>query len=327
MSLRPLPVSLAAFGLALLAFAPSANAHIRLVSPAPRYAITGADTGIKSCPCGLGQSNRTCNLATDASDSDGRSENVLRVEAGSQLMLSFVEYVDHSGSFRVAFDPDGADVADFNDNILVPFVMDPPNTGNQTWNIPVTVPNTTCDNCTIQLIQAMNNDTTNPVADPTAISTYYTCVDVEIVAPGTLGDDETDPVGAAGSSAMTGVAGGSSMTGAAGSGAMTGTGGSATGGMTAGGTNTSPLPLPMMGDNAGGTTSPAGGMNTGNPSTAVGSLNPSTGSTATPNVMNADESSDSGGCTLGMAGSSSRWAAALSLAGALTLLARRRRAA
>ncbi|MEY2935968.1 MAG: hypothetical protein RL033_6717 [Pseudomonadota bacterium] len=327
MSLRPLPVSLAAFGLALLAFAPSANAHIRLVSPAPRYAITGTDTGIKSCPCGLGQSNRTCNLATDASDSDGRSENVLRVEAGSQLMLSFVEYVDHSGSFRVAFDPDGADVADFNKNILVPFVMDPPNTGNQTWNIPVTVPNTTCDNCTIQLIQAMNGDTTNPVADPTAISTYYTCVDVEIVAPGTLGDDDEDPVGAAGGSSMPGAAGSSSVgTGAAGSGS-TGVGGSsAAGGMTAGGTNTSPLPLPMMGDNTGGTTTPAGGMNTGTPTTAVGSLTPGMGSTSAPGAMSASESdSDSGGCALGMAGSSSRWAAALSLAGALTLLARRRR--
>ncbi|MEY4547293.1 MAG: hypothetical protein RL685_3488 [Pseudomonadota bacterium] len=315
MSLRPLPVSLAAVGLALLAFAPSANAHIRLVSPAPRYAITGNDTGIKSCPCGLGGSNRTCNLATDASDSDGRSENVLRVEAGSQLMLSFVEYIDHTGSFRVAFDPDGADVADFNANILVPFVMDPANANNMMWQIPVTVPSTTCDNCTIQLIQAMNNDTTNPVADPSGVSTYYTCVDVEIVAPGTLGDDEVDPVGAAG---------GSSMPGAAGSGSM-GAAGSA-GGMAASGTNTNPLPLPMMGDNTGGTPTPAGGMNTGTPTTAVGSLTPNTGSTAAPGAMSASESdSDSGGCALGMANSGSRWAAALSLAGALTLLARRRR--
>lgn len=312
MSLR-LPVSAAGFGLALLAFAPSADAHIRLLEPAARYEITGFDTGIKSCPCGLGDSSRSCNLATDASDPD-RSENVLRVEAGSQLMLRFDEYVDHTGSFRVAFDPDGADMADFNDNILVPIVADPANTGGQIWEIPVTVPDEPCDNCTLQLIQAMHGDTTTPVADPAALSTYYTCVDLEIVPPGTLGEE---PTGAAGSSSMpTGAAGGSSM--------PMGAAGSTTGGMASGTNNgTNPIPLPAMGDNMGSST-PAAGMNpSGTPSTGVGSLNPSTGSTAAPGAMGSSDSSDSG-CALGVSSSSSRWAA-LGLAGALAFLVRRRR--
>jgi MYXO-CTERM domain-containing protein len=310
MSLR-LPFSAAGLGLALLAFAPSAAAHIRLTSPAPRYEITGQDTGIKSCPCGLGSSNRRCNLAEDASDADGRSENVLRVEAGSQITLEFEEYIDHSGSYRVAFDPDGAEVADFNANILVPFVMDPANENGRQWQIPVTIPNMTCDNCTLQLIQAMNGDMVNPVADPTDVSTYYTCVDLEIVPPGTLGEE---PTGAAGSSSMPGGAAGSSSMPAGGS----------PNGMTAGTNNTNPIPLPAMGDNMGGGTTPAG-MNTGygNTSTGVGTLNPSTGSAA----MSGSESSDSGGCAVaapGFAGSSGRWAA-LGLAGAVALLARRRR--
>jgi hypothetical protein len=321
MSLRLLPVSVAGFGLALLAFAPSANAHIRLVSPAPRYEITGNDTGIKSCPCGLGSSNRTCNLATDASDPDGRSERVMRVEAGSQLMLSFVEYIDHSGSFRVAFDPDGADVADFNANILVPFVMDPSNANNMMWQIPVTVPNTTCDNCTIQLIQAMNGDMTNPVADPTSISTYYACVDLEIVAPGTLGnppdDGETDPTDEPAPMPMPAGMGGSN-------GMTAGSGMTAGNGMTAGMLGT----VPMMGDTMGGGSTTPAGMSTGNPSTAVGGLMPGAAPAAAPNLMNESESSESGGCALGVsalrASGSSAWAM-FGLAGVLTLLVRRRR--
>ncbi len=321
MSSRLLPVSAAGLGLALLALAPSADAHIRLLEPQPRYEITGFDTGIKSCPCGLGSSNRTCNLTTDASDSDGRSENVLRVEAGSQLMLRFDEYVDHTGSFRVAFDPDGADMADFNDNILVPIVADPANTGGQIWEIPVTVPDMTCDNCTLQLIQAMHGDTTTPVADPASLSTYYTCVDLEIVPPGTLGEEgmEGEPTGAAGSTSMpTGAAGSSSM--------PAGTGGaSSTGGMASGNANTGTVPLPPMGDNMGNGSTPPG-MSTGSsgPSTGVGALNPGSGSSsAPPAAMSASGGSDSG-CALGVPGSASGWAA-FGLAGALAVLARRRR--
>ena len=315
---RLLPVSAAGLGLALLAFASPADAHIRLLSPAARYEITGFDTGIKSCPCGLGDSNRSCNLATDSSDPD-RSENVLRVEAGSQLVLRFDEYVDHTGSFRVAFDPDGADMADFNDNILVPIVADPAGTGGQIWEIPVTVPDEPCDNCTLQLIQAMHGNTTVPVEDPAPLSTYYTCVDLEIVPAGTLGEE---PTGAAGASSMPdGAAGSSAMPGAAGS-------GSTTGGMNAGNNNSDPIPLPPTGDNTGSATPPAGmtgsGTPGGTPSTGVGMLNPGSGSTAAP-AASSSESSDSG-CALGVSSSSSRWAA-LGLAGALAVLVRRRRRA
>lgn len=314
MSLRSLPVSAAGLGLALLAFAPSADAHIRLLSPAPRYEITGFDTGIKSCPCGLGSSNRTCNLATDASDPD-RSENVLRVEAGSQLTLRFDEYVDHTGSFRVAFDPDGADMADFNENILVPIVADPTNASGMIWEIPVTIPEEPCDNCTLQLIQAMHGDTTTPVEDPAGLSTYYTCVDLEIVPAGTLGED---PSGAAGSSSMPGgAAGGGSMPdGAAG-------GSSMPGGMSAGNTNTNPIPVPAMGDNMGSGPTPGGMTGSTPPSMGVGSLTPSADAPSTPAAMGSSGGSDSG-CALGMGSASSRWAA-LGLAGALGLLARRRR--
>lgn len=191
---RTLPSSLAA-GFLLFGLASSANAHIELIEPVARYEIVGSDTGIKSCPCGLGGSNRTCNVAADGSDPDRSTDRVSQFEAGSTIKLRFEEYVDHTGSFRVAFDPDGADMADFNSNILVPIVADPSNvTGNvddgAIWEIEVTLPDMTCDNCTLQLIQAMHGDTVNPVADPAPLSTYYTCIDVELVPAGTLGTNE-----------------------------------------------------------------------------------------------------------------------------------------
>src|SRR6476469_4394615 len=78
-------------------FATTASAHIRLLDPPPRYEVEG-ETGIKSCPCGLGGSNRVCNVAQDGSDGD-RSTRVTRVEAGSTVTLRFEEFVDHAGRF------------------------------------------------------------------------------------------------------------------------------------------------------------------------------------------------------------------------------------
>ena len=163
-----------------------------MIEPASRYQIdTDGANAIKSCPCGLGGSNRVCNLAQDGSDPD-RSERVTRVEAGSTLTLRFEEFVDHAGRFRVAFDPDGADMADFNQHILDDR-PDPAGTGGTVWEIPVTIPEETCSNCTLQLVQAMEVPTDTPIADPAPISSYYACVDIEIVPRGTLsGDPGTD---------------------------------------------------------------------------------------------------------------------------------------
>lgn len=336
MSLRTLPLSLAGAGLALIGFAQSASAHIQLMDPPPRYELQGQETGIKSCPCGLGSSNRTCNLATDASDPD-RSTRVLKAEAGSQITLRFVEFVDHSGTFRVAFDPDGADVADFNSNILVPMVADPPNTTGKMWEIPVTLPNMTCDNCTLQLIQAMNGDMTTPVKDPTNVSSYYACVDLQLVAPGTTGTDNgTDPGDDNAMDPTTPPADNGMPMGTpppANNGNGMGNNGAASGNNM--GTNLGTVP--MMGDNRGSTTPTMTGTSTGmtnnGTTTGVGSLMPSmTGnsntlqpSNGTPIAAGASESDDSGGCSFSGRAPASPFAA-LAMAGvATTLLARRRR--
>jgi hypothetical protein len=116
----------------------------------------------------------------------------------------------------VAFDPDGADLEDFNANILED-VADPDQAGlsrssPRVWEFQVRLPNTPCENCTLQVIQAMHGDDINPVSDPAPLSTYYACADLRLVAPGTL------PAGAGG----TGSSGSSTSSGAGAGGASGG---------------------------------------------------------------------------------------------------------
>lgn len=328
---RTLPFASAGLGLALLAFAPAAAAHIRLLEPQARYEITGFDTGIKSCPCGLGGSNRSCNVEQDGSDPDRSTDRVSRFEAGSTITLRFDEYVDHTGSYRVAFDPDGADFADFNSNILVPIVADPPggegNTGEGAiWEIEVTLPNMTCTNCTLQLIQAMHGDQTTPVTDPAALSTYYTCVDLELVAPGTLGEtpapgEGTEPEPGEG---MEPAAGGETpsteMPSSGSSNSGSSNSGSASGGMNLG-------TVPPSGENAPPSSAPAMGNSATGSTTNNGATTPGTGTQALGDVMGGSESSSSsGGCNAAAPANTAGLASLLGLGLVATLTSRRRRA-
>jgi MYXO-CTERM domain-containing protein len=210
-------------------FSSSAAAHIELVDPLPRYALPGN----KSCPCGDGDSNRTCRVTAAESTDPNRSTNVRTFEAGSTITVVAEEYIDHAGRMRVAFDPDGADLSDFNDNILMD-VADPSEAGlsatdPRVWEFQVQLPNMTCDNCTLQVVQVMNGITTAAVMDPAPLSTYYTCADIRLVPAGSLEAGEGGSSGSGGS-ANAGEAGGPSAGGAAGSGgASAGSGGTATG--------------------------------------------------------------------------------------------------
>lgn len=195
---RPVSIGLALLGLVLLAS--PASAHISLLEPTARY-DGSLPMGSKACPCGVGDSNRLCDIPGDRSDPD-RSNNVTVLEAGATVTLRFDEYVGHTGRYRVAFDDDGADHDDFNANILED-IVDPMgndgNAGGSIWEITVTVPDVICDNCTLQLVQMMDGDTSAPVLDPAGRSSYYQCADIEIVAPGSdmgppPGEDMDNPM-------------------------------------------------------------------------------------------------------------------------------------
>jgi MYXO-CTERM domain-containing protein len=162
-----------------------ASAHIELFEPTPRYTIAESGDN-KACPCGLGSSNRLCNVDGDRSDPDRAGDaRVTTLQSGSTVTFRFEEYVGHTGRYRVAIDYDGADLEDFNNNILVD-IPDPAGAeGNigqgAIWEIEVPLPDVACETCTLQLIQVMNGNTADPVLDTVGVSSYYTCADIKLV--------------------------------------------------------------------------------------------------------------------------------------------------
>lgn len=162
--------ALLALGVALLA-SPAA-AHLGLISPPSRY---GQDI-LKFPPCGLGGGRRTA--------------NVLVLEPGATIDVRWVEYIDHPGHFRIAFDDDGDDdfvdppclsrcnttnpdiERDSNATVLLDGIAD---TFGGVSTVSVTLPDIECENCTLQVIQVMYD---KPPYEIPGNDIYYQCVDL-----------------------------------------------------------------------------------------------------------------------------------------------------
>ncbi len=180
-------VASAALAAGLQLLSSSALAHIELQSPMNRYSdIKVGDN--KACPCGSGTTNRACLKPEEFSDPDRAEDRATTFAPGDTITLRFDEYVGHAGRFRIAFDPDGASLDAFNENILLDEPDPAGNVGNigqkGLWEFQVTLPNMTCDNCTLQLIQVMDGNTVDPVLTPVDGETYFQCADI-VLANGT----------------------------------------------------------------------------------------------------------------------------------------------
>lgn len=187
-----------AFALLPVLVSSAALAHIQLDAPTVRYSNEFGEVN-KSCPCGDGAGDSVCG-GGNTSDSDGRDEGrATRLAPGSTITVRWRETVGHSGRFRVAFDDDGADLDDFNANILAD-IADPSDGGGDR-SVEVTLPDIECERCSLQLIQVMNGVTDTPVDDPTGDSTYFQCADLvlEVGAPSEL----PAPAGCAATPALT----------------------------------------------------------------------------------------------------------------------------
>jgi hypothetical protein len=146
----------------LLPEPPAAWGHARIApSPVPPR---NPDPGIKTGPCGPyapGTGVRTT------------------LTAGQQLTFNWTETIDHPGYYRIAFSPDG--VNGFDQNVLAPTGTNTPDIQNaatlpHNYSRVITVPNTPCTSCSLQLIQYMTE------ANPPTL--YFSCADIQIVAPG-----------------------------------------------------------------------------------------------------------------------------------------------
>lgn len=178
---------------ALLTVASTAHAHIS-ISQGGTHEARYADTDLKVAPCGRVGGRR--------------GDNVYTYRPGATINLSLVETVSHPGYFRIAFDSDGDDdfkvpsgtAGEFGDcggnamcgagredycnNETVLLDNLDPHEGNllapaKTYTWSVTLPNIECDNCTLQVMQMMNDFAPfhSPASYP-ADDIYYNCIDI-----------------------------------------------------------------------------------------------------------------------------------------------------
>jgi len=175
-----------AFFLTLVALSPvEARAHLGLDSPTSRY---GPDV-LKTGPCGVAGGERT--------------GNVTYYEPGETIEVRWEEYIDHPGHYRIAFDDEGDDdfvdpatmMEDYSNHTVLLDLIPDKGAGERNYVETVTLPNLTCDNCTLQVIQVMYDK--EPYETP-GNDIYYQCADLvlrEGAAPpdaGTGADAGTD---------------------------------------------------------------------------------------------------------------------------------------
>jgi len=169
-----------AFLVALVAVTPGeARAHLGLDVPTSRY----GPKVLKAGPCGISGGERTA--------------NVTYYEPGETIEVIWEEYVDHPGHYRIAFDDDGVD--DFvdpatmmelysNDTVLLDGIPDE-GQAERDYMATVTLPDVTCDNCTLQVIQVMYDK--QPYTTP-GNDIYYQCADLVLRVGGAPPDAGTD---------------------------------------------------------------------------------------------------------------------------------------
>lgn len=349
--------------LAVFSWVAPCNAHINLESPPPR----GGD-GQKEDPCGgAAPGERT------------------EVTGGMPLKVTWSDGVPHPGWYVISLDPTGDDfdgdgdgTGDFppqsvdtagmykngDGSLVLMDNIDPVDYGgNRTPGehmAEIMIPNEPCDDCTLQLIEVMDDMAHAPSAQNAHGHVYFRCADIKIVAgsggpgEGTGGmSGEGEPEGGAGgtapmmSASASGGAGGSvpsmssspapTATQISMGGSGNGGGGNASGGSgpVSPGPEMRPAPMPMPAPTPaapGPTTTPTT-MNTTPATTPASPASASSGgvsgppaaASSTAPTSDDSDSGDDGGCTLGGGthSASSAWGYLTALAG-LTLLRRRR---
>ncbi len=156
------PASILLFA-ALALFAGEVSAHILLTSPQPRTESQ------KSGPCGAGAA-------------DLRGPTVATFQAGETITVTWNEFVEHPGHFRIALDEDGQD--GFFDPMSFDDVSGGPGVlmdgiaheDDGEYSLQVQLPNVACDNCVLQVIQMMTDKA--PYGDGNDL--YYQCSDIVI---------------------------------------------------------------------------------------------------------------------------------------------------
>jgi len=94
---------------------------------------------------------------------------------GQTINVEWEETVDHPGYYIISFSPTGD--TNFDQYVLAPRIIDTQN-GTPTphfYQAQITLPDQACTECTLQLIQVMEENPLSPV-------NYYSCSDIQLVA-------------------------------------------------------------------------------------------------------------------------------------------------
>ena len=206
--------------LSLVAFTATASAHISLEQGGTHKSRMG-ESMLKDAPCG--QTGGT------------RGENIYTYKAGETIEIKLIETIPHPGYFRIAFDDDGDDdfvepasikpvdparpcpfnaadkcgESDFDNSPEV--LMDNLDAHlagafGTTYSWQVKLPDVSCDNCTLQVMQVMEDTihgAYNPVAGdpadtPYVADNYHQCIDLVLTggsvpaAPGSAAPSSDD---------------------------------------------------------------------------------------------------------------------------------------
>jgi MYXO-CTERM domain-containing protein len=124
-----------------------------------------------------------------------RGETVATFAPGETITVRWRETINHPAHYRIAFDADGdddfADPLDFmdfsgNPTVLLDAIAD--RDGGE-YSAEVTLPELTCDRCTLQVVQVMYDKP--PYGDGNDL--YYQCADIALVGEQPVAPDMPEP--------------------------------------------------------------------------------------------------------------------------------------
>lgn len=127
------------------------HARWKLDGPTPPR---NESNGLKSEPCG--------NVA--------RTNVPVTFQPGETIEVEWEETINHPGYFRISFSPQADE--GFAQNVLLDNIPEVP--AIKFYSATITLPNITCDDCTLQLIQVMTDRPNDPF--------YYSCADIRLEA-------------------------------------------------------------------------------------------------------------------------------------------------
>ncbi|MBX9768256.1 MAG: lytic polysaccharide monooxygenase [Bdellovibrionales bacterium] len=140
---------------------PQLSAHTRLKGAGNTLVPRSNNAGIKTGPCG----------------GLPRSATPAIFKAGETIRVNWEETIDHPGRFEFYFSP----ANDQNFSLIKTVIDDqdgPVGATPHQFSTSLTLPNTPCEACTIQLIQVMTENPASP-------SLYYSCSDIKLQANST----------------------------------------------------------------------------------------------------------------------------------------------